>query len=325
MQLIKRLTQTLSAGSTSLTFTDSMINNNSVIEVYADSIDVYPTALSQTGTSVTAQFDAQLENHSILLLINNIVSLSDPELATLLDVDLSTLSDDDIVTYDETAEKWINAGARTAADISYDNTDSGLTATDVQGAIDEVFQYVSDGKVLIADAITDKGVPTSATDTFATMATNISNIPSGGGGAGPIFEAMGFTKLENPTYTVIHGTITNASGNQINGSSNKNMLRIDLGANKNARWIYAEVHCDNAVMNRSGCTSSRTAQDLTTGYAQDTYGAKGLMFSFTATKDIVCIGTGGSTASNVYCRYVYLEVASTDISSETFNITLYWR
>lgn len=181
MQLIKRLTQTLSAGSTSLTFTDSLINDNSIIEVYADSIDVYPTALSQSGTSVTVQFDAQTAAHSILLLINNIVSLSDPTLATLLDVDLSTLNDDDILTYDETADKWINSGARTAEDIAYDNTDSGLTATDVQSAIDEVFQSVSDGKELIADAITDKGVPTSATDTFSTMATNISNIPAGGG------------------------------------------------------------------------------------------------------------------------------------------------
>lgn len=325
MQLIKRLTQTLSAGSTSLTFTDSMINNNSVIEVYADSIDVYPTALSQSGTSVTVQFDEQQAAHSILLLINNIVSLSDPTLATLLDVDLGTLSEDDILTYDETVDKWVNAGARTAADISYDNTDSGLTAENVQDAIDEVFQSVSDGKELIADAITDKGVPTSATDTFATMASNISSIPSGGGGAGPIFEAMGFNKVENPTYTIVHGTITNQNGNQINGYSYKNMLRIDLGANKNARWIYAEVHCDNAVINRSGCTSSRNPQDLTTGYAQDQYGVRGLMFSFTAAKDIVCIGTGAGTASNIYCRYVYLEVSSADISSETFNITLYWR
>lgn len=140
MQLIKRLTQTLSAGSTSLTFTDSMINNNSVIEVYADSIEVYPTALSQSGTSVTVQFDEQQAAHSILLLINNIVSLSDPTLATLLDVDLGTLNEEDILTYDETAEKWVNAGARTAEDIAYDNTDSGLEATDVQAAIDELAQ-----------------------------------------------------------------------------------------------------------------------------------------------------------------------------------------
>lgn len=148
MQLIKRLTQTLSAGSTSLTFTDSMINNNSVIEVYADSIEVYPTALSQSGTSVTVQFDEQQVAHSILLLINNIVSLSDPTLATLLDVDLGTLSEDDILTYDETADKWVNAGARTAEDISYDNTDSGLEATDVQGAIDELAQSGGGGRTV---------------------------------------------------------------------------------------------------------------------------------------------------------------------------------
>lgn len=138
MQLIKRLTQTLAAGSTSLTFTDSMINDNSIIDVKGDSFEIYPTAASQTGTSVTVTFDAQTEAHSILLLINNIVSLSDPEIANLLDVDLSTLSDDDILTYDEDTDKWINANARTAENIAYDNTDSGLEATNVQDAIDEL-------------------------------------------------------------------------------------------------------------------------------------------------------------------------------------------
>ena len=44
-----------------------------------------------------------------------------------------------------------------------------------------VFQCVSNGKELIADAITDKGVPTSASDTFEEMADNISRISSGGG------------------------------------------------------------------------------------------------------------------------------------------------
>lgn len=58
----------------------------------------------------------------------------------------------------------------------YDNTTSGATATNIQDAMDEVFQSVSNGKELIADAITDKGVSTSATDSFQTMATNISNI-----------------------------------------------------------------------------------------------------------------------------------------------------
>lgn len=48
--------------------------------------------------------------------------------------------------------------------------------------VKEVFQSVSDGKELIASAITDKGVETDAIDTFETMAQNISDIPTGGGG-----------------------------------------------------------------------------------------------------------------------------------------------
>ena len=58
----------------------------------------------------------------------------------------------------------------------YDNTTSGATATNIQDAIDEVFQSVSNGKTLIAAAITDKGVSTAASDSFQTMAENIERI-----------------------------------------------------------------------------------------------------------------------------------------------------
>lgn len=49
----------------------------------------------------------------------------------------------------------------------------------ITGAIQSCFQSVSDGKALIADAITGKGVTTSANDTFEVMANNISAIQSG--------------------------------------------------------------------------------------------------------------------------------------------------
>ena len=45
-----------------------------------------------------------------------------------------------------------------------------------QKDLDELFQSVSSGKELIANAITDKGVSTATNATFATMASNISNI-----------------------------------------------------------------------------------------------------------------------------------------------------
>lgn len=56
-----------------------------------------------------------------------------------------------------------------------------LQTTDktIIGAINEVFQSASNGKKLIADAITGKGVTTSNTDSFQTMATNIGNIQTG--------------------------------------------------------------------------------------------------------------------------------------------------
>lgn len=60
-----------------------------------------------------------------------------------------------------------------------DNTNSVITADNVQGAIDQLFTSVSNGKSQIASAITDMGVSTSANDSFAQMATNISNIETG--------------------------------------------------------------------------------------------------------------------------------------------------
>ena len=70
----------------------------------------------------------------------------------------------------------------TASNVSYSNTTSGMTSGNVQNAIDELFQSVSEGKSLIAAAVTDKGVETAATDSFATMAGNIGQISGGGSG-----------------------------------------------------------------------------------------------------------------------------------------------
>lgn len=60
-----------------------------------------------------------------------------------------------------------------------DNTSSVITADNVQGAIDQLFTSVSNGKSQIASAITDMGVSTSANDSFSQMATNIGNIETG--------------------------------------------------------------------------------------------------------------------------------------------------
>ena len=48
----------------------------------------------------------------------------------------------------------------------------------IDNRVDECFRNASDGKKLIADAVTGKGVPTLVSDTFATMAANIAKIRS---------------------------------------------------------------------------------------------------------------------------------------------------
>jgi hypothetical protein len=72
-----------------------------------------------------------------------------------------------------------SGGSVSADNVSIADTGGNFTAEDVEGALSELFSAVSDGKTLIAAAITDKGVSTSATDTFGTMATNIGNISGG--------------------------------------------------------------------------------------------------------------------------------------------------
>lgn len=66
-----------------------------------------------------------------------------------------------------------------AADVPFTPGSTGMTATDVQAAITELFTSVSDGKSAIAAAITDKGVTTAADATFQQLADNIAQIQTG--------------------------------------------------------------------------------------------------------------------------------------------------
>lgn len=96
------------------------------------------------------------------------------------------------VFYNKTYQRKYYHGAwtdwqETNSGITIDSVLSNTSVNPVQNKIitaklNEVFQSVSDGKSLIASAITDKGVNTAADATFQTMATNIGKI-SGSGSA----------------------------------------------------------------------------------------------------------------------------------------------
>lgn len=140
---------------------------------------------------------------------------------------------DNVVTYkEETGDSVV-----TAENIKLTDTGNNFTATNVEGALSELFQSASNGKQLIATAITGKGVTTNASDSFQTMATNIGNIQNGGTGITP----TGTKEItENGTYDVTNfasalvNVPKNTSSGTITGTftgADELTKTIDVGSN----------------------------------------------------------------------------------------------
>lgn len=63
--------QNLSASGGSLVFTDDSIGDDSLIDVYASIPNIAPSAISQSGTSVTVTFDAQDSAFDVAIVVQN--------------------------------------------------------------------------------------------------------------------------------------------------------------------------------------------------------------------------------------------------------------
>lgn len=123
----------------------------------------------------------------------------------------------------ETAINKINKNVNNL-DSSIDTINSTIKTinsniSNMDGDLDELFTSVSNGKSQIAGAITDKGVPTSATDTFSTMAGNIRSIPTSSGGGGDIPEGYVNTNDANAVASdLLVGKTAYVKGEKIFGT-----------------------------------------------------------------------------------------------------------
>ena len=93
-------------------------------------------------------------------------------------------TDDNVNSYTgDTGELVVNISSKTIH-VQDGSTQGGIALAKkeevdtLSSRVDEVFQSVSNGKNLLARAITDKGIDTLATDNFETMSNNIKNIKS---------------------------------------------------------------------------------------------------------------------------------------------------
>ena len=85
----------------------------------------------------------------------------------------------DGISYSTYAGSWIGqikGNSGTFTDITWSRLDNESRISELEADVNELFQSVSSGKTLVANAITGKGVSTATDATFATMASNISKI-----------------------------------------------------------------------------------------------------------------------------------------------------
>lgn len=146
MVVIKILEGVLQAGASSISFTDSDIPF-SVTSSYCSKDGMYPIREEVSGSTITLYYQPQSTNTNVAL-------------------------------------KLVKGNLEIIDALTDTSTDKALSANQgklLNDALQEVFTSVSNGKALIAGAITDKGVDTPADATFAIMAENIESISGGGG------------------------------------------------------------------------------------------------------------------------------------------------
>lgn len=150
--VFKKLVTTLAGGTNTHTFTDDLINDNSVIEVYTDNNDVYPVDTNQSGHSVTVELSGHSDDVQLCITINNaaeglkyeagnnitisengIISSSgggggSSTLEELNDVELTNPQGGNLLMYNHNMQKWVNANIDSSfiADSEYSTVRAGL-------------------------------------------------------------------------------------------------------------------------------------------------------------------------------------------------------
>ena len=145
--------------------------------VEENQIELIEDELSMEGISDITYDTLQTTNKTLIGGVNEVNSqLKDIAKKTIVEGNKIYLAKNDGTKLDEGTDLPTSSGSSEADDITIKDIDNNFTSTNVEGALSELFQYASNGKGLIATAITGKGVDASSSDTFAQLATKIQQI-----------------------------------------------------------------------------------------------------------------------------------------------------
>ena len=121
-----------------------------------------------------------------------------------------------------------------------------MAATNTQEAIDELFQSVSEGKSVIAAAVTDKGVETAATDSFTAMAQKIEQISTGAEIVSGTFVGNGSNSITVPSLAGYSNVvaITTAKSREL---ANREFLTVSLFYTDSVKLLAYVYRSDNSA------------------------------------------------------------------------------
>ena len=157
------------------TINNTAFTSDSTINLSAPTLtNAQYTALSEA--KIIAD-DSDFANNNLILEATGTVPTVNIPITISVSVDVNLYGIEDNLTSTSTVNPLsANMGRVLNNRVGDLNTLSTTDKTDTVAAINEIYTNVDAGKNTLATAITNKGIVTNATDTFNTMATNISNI-----------------------------------------------------------------------------------------------------------------------------------------------------
>ena len=184
------------------------------------------------------------------------------------------------------------ASDMSASNVSYNNGSSGMSSENVQDAIDELFTSASNGKELIADAIAGKGVPTSADDTYATMAGNIEKIETGIDISDATLTSASELKKDIVAYSKTGARVVGILGQ---GTVNNPNISVSSAGKITASTSYTSGIIDSSTKSSTYQLSTQAGTTITPGISQKTAVATGKY----TTGPVYVAGDSNLKASNI--------------------------